>query len=469
MRFEIKLFLVFVLFSLAVAGVVWFLNLRAEKELVARLQNNLNDIVRTVHLSSQKLSSAQGTDRLALENFIRELKAKKGVREVSVVGSSQEVIASSNPKKLGQRRELTGQEIVVKEQFGVRDSSGHFTHYEVKVPLLREGRIIGLVQISIFLDDFRYLLRQIHLKNFVILLVALVFAFGASFFVLHRLNQPLRRLTGAAERVAAGDLSFRLQEKGKDEIQKLTAAFNTMTNQLAEQRQMEEKLRILEKQEILTETASTLAHEIRNPLNLINLTADHLSHQFQPEDLPRKKSYGELISGLKAQVAHLNKMVEDFLALGRSAKLKKTKFAVRDLFVQVETLVKRQLLAKRVALKAEGDLNTTLFADPEQLRLVLLNLVLNAIEAVPESGIISIKTGKISPSQLSLAVQDNGGGIAAQDLERVFEPYFSRRPGGTGLGLALAKRIVEEHNGSIRAVNGTAGGACIEIKLPMEG
>lgn len=469
MRFELKLFLVFAIFFSTSVAWVWYLDQRAEHKLVEKLEANLNEIVRTVHLSSQKLSTAQSTDREVLENFIQELKSQKGVREVSVVGSSQEVIASSNPKKLGQKKELTGQEMVVREEFGVRDSTGHYVRYEVRVPLLREGRVIGLVQATIFLDDFRYFLRQIHLKNLIVTIAALLFAFGAAFFVLRRLNRPLRELTGAAQRVAAGDFGVQLKTGGEDELGRLTNAFNAMAQKLSEQRQSEDRLHELERRAILAETASSLAHEIRNPLNLINLTADHLAHQFRPQKQGQEQPYLELIAGLKAQVAHLNKMVNDFLTVGRPAKLKKSAFSLRELSDQVQLLVKRQLSAKKLEWRAAGDWDVAVNADLEQLRLVLLNLVLNAIEAAPAKSAIWVEAHPKTPRELLLSVRDNGAGIPAEDLEKVFEPYFSKRPGGTGLGLALAKRIVEEHGGKIAAANHPQGGAQIEISLPLEG
>jgi signal transduction histidine kinase len=109
-------------------------------------------------------------------------------------------------------------------------------------------------------------------------------------------------------------------------------------------------------------------------------------------------------------------------------------------------------------------------ADQEQLRLVLLNLVLNAIEAVSQNGRIAAHAEKAEASgEVILSLTDNGPGIPPEDLKRIFAPYFSKRPGGTGLGLALARRIVEEHGGKIRASNQEGGGARFEIRLPMEG
>jgi nitrogen fixation/metabolism regulation signal transduction histidine kinase len=292
--------------------------------------------------------------------------------------------------------------------------------------------------------------------------------FLVSFFVLYRLNKPLRQLSVAAEHVASGDLTVQLHHSGRDEVGRLTKSFNTMTQKLSVQKQLEDKLRALERHAILAEMASSLAHEIRNPLNLINLTADHLGHEYVPENEDRRSSYAELISALKAEVQQLNKMVNEFLTIGRPSRLKKTKFPLGELFEQLQILIKQQLIAKHISLTFTGTTSQEINADIEQMRLVFLNLFLNAIEAVPESGAISCSVEPVSDHRVLIKIMDSGSGIAQENLQRIFEPYFSKRPGGTGLGLALARRIIEEHAGTINAGNRPKGGAQFEILLPLD-
>jgi two-component system sensor histidine kinase HydH len=233
------------------------------------------------------------------------------------------------------------------------------------------------------------------------------------------------------------------------------------------QKQLEEKLRVLERHAILSQMASSLAHEIRNPLNLINLTADHLAHEYLPADEERQKPYSELIAALKAEVQQLNKMVGEFLTIGRPSQLKKSEFPLSELFEQLQMLVKQQILAKNISIEVTGNTAQRINADIEQMRLVFLNLLLNAIEAVPENGTIVLS---IEPAGRCVCVKviDSGTGIAPENLERIFEPYFSKRPGGTGLGLPLARRIIEEHGGTIAAQNREGGGARFDIVLPID-
>ena len=469
-RLETRLLLLFTILFIAVAGLVLLISIRAERELVVDVEEDLKNIVTTVHYSVQRLSAERGSDREVLEQFIEQAKHNKAVREISVIGSTQEIIASSNPKKIGQHHALSGQEIVVREQFGSTKPSEHKIRYDIRVPLFRNEQVVGLVQAYLEVDDYKYLLRRLYLKNLLIAAGAMVFAFGVVFFVLNRLNRPLRRLISAADQVASGDLTVNIVPARQDEVGRLTASFNAMTQKLAEQQQLEAKLHVLERRAILAEMASNLAHEIRNPLNLINLTADHLGQQFRPEGEERQKSFQELISGLKTEVRQLNQTVSEFLNMGRPSKLKRSSFTLMDLFEQAKRSVKSQLISKAITLEYFGQTEHLIDADMEQMRLVLLNLLINAIDAVSNEGQILIHAERTDDSkEVVVSITDNGSGIRPEDLPHLFEPYFTTRPSGVGLGLALVRRVVEEHGGKIHAANEPNGGARFEIVLPVEG
>ncbi|HUI91152.1 MAG TPA: ATP-binding protein [Chitinivibrionales bacterium] len=470
MSFQTKLFLVFAPFLIAAVGLMLFFTMQFEKSIVKMFEDDIQDIVHTVHYSTQKLTSKKGRDTEALEHFIEDVKSSTSAREVSVVGSSQKIVASSNPKKVGQKHNLlSGKEIIVRAQYGAEDSGGRPVRYDnVQVPIVRDNQVIGLLQTSIVVNDSKSLVRQLNLRTLYIASVALVIMFIVSFIVLYNLNKPLRQLSVAAEHVASGDLSGELRHSGHDEIGRLTKSFNSMTQQLRVQKQLEDRLRSLERHAILSEMASSLAHEIRNPLNLINLTADHLGHDYLPSDEERRKSYSELLAGLKAEVQQLNKMVNEFLTIGRPSQLKKTTFTVAELFGQIQILIKQQMMAKRISVKFAGNTSQELFADIEQMRLVFLNLLLNAIEAVSDDGSISLAVEHTAENNVCIKFMDNGPGIAPENLERIFEPYFSKRPGGTGLGLSLSRRIVEEHGGTLTAENRPLGGAQFTLVLPID-
>jgi signal transduction histidine kinase len=463
MKFQTKLFIAFAAVIAAAIGLQIALTLRFERVMASMVESDLRDLSKTVHFSSRLLSTESGPDREALAEFIESLKRNKSVREISVVSSSNEVVGSSNPEKVGTRHVISGNELVVREQFGIRDSTGRHLQYDIRIPLIKDGRVIGLVHTTFMASDTRYLIRQNFYRHLILSAATLLLSFGIFVGLVNHFNRPLRQLIQAAEKVAAGDLSPQVLVSGRDELVILARTFNTMTHKISEQRQLEETIRTLERRVILSEIASTIAHEIRNPLNLINLTIDHLGHQL----IGMTPEQSRMMESLKAEVQHLNRIVADFINLGQPTRLKKARFIVGELVDQCQLLVRQQLADKRIEFGVAGPRDAVLDGDVDQLRLVLLNLLINAIQMSPVGGAVTV-TIETAVRSINIIVADNGPGLADEDLPRLFEPYYSRRPGGTGLGLTLARRIVEEHGGTISAGNDTNGGARFTITLPVE-
>jgi signal transduction histidine kinase len=468
MRLQTKFLLAFAAFFALAFGCMLFFSLHSQRVAVETVSKDLQNILQTVHFSSQEISSEHSPDREVLTRIIEDAKSNPSVREVSIVSSNQEVVASSNPAKIGKRKTITGKEIIVRERFGVSDSTGRHLRYEVTTPIVRDKKVIGLVETSFIVNDFTDLLHKLYTRNILLAAAAFLALFATAYLVLRGLIAPLRRLNVAAQSIASGDLSVRVEHKSNDEVGRLTVTFNQMAAKLHELKDLEEKLRIQDRRAVLSETAATLAHEIRNPLNLINLTADHLSHSYRPDDAKQREAYESMIASLKAEVRHLNTMVQEFMTIGKPIRIKKTLFPFDDMLSQVKLLIKQQLVAKQLSIIFDASRPLQLYADQEQLRLVFLNLLLNAIDASPSGAAIAIDVQKEARGTL-ITIVDHGHGIDPAFIGKIFEPYFSKRPDGMGLGLAMARRIIEAHNGTITAKNveGRGGqGACFEIRLP---
>jgi len=467
---QARLLLAFTILVIAVAGLMSYFHVRTTQRLLANIGGDLQAIGNTVHLSTQKLSAEKGPDKEKLEQFVREAAAQKNVREVHVISSHQEIVASSNPKKVGDKAKLTGKEIIVREELGAHDSTGKNLRYDVQVPIMRDQQVIGVVQTSVMLPDFGMLVREALIRNLFVALAALLLAFIASSYLLHRLNQPLRALSTAATKVAGGDLGLRLPElKRSDEAGRLNTAFNSMVERLAERRSMQDKIQQLERQSLVSEMAASLAHEIRNPLNLINLTAGHLQGNFAPSVPEQREDFEQLMASLQAEVRHLNQVVHHFLSASRPGRLREELFPLREVVDEARILMRPQFSAKHAELHFEvGAIR--LRADREQIRLLLLNLLLNAVEAIPENGHIEVTAQAVPEGEgwVVLRVADTGPGVRAEDLEHVFDAYFTRKEAGVGLGLALVRRIAEEHGGSVSVSNRSEGGACFEVRLRGE-
>jgi signal transduction histidine kinase len=199
------------------------------------------------------------------------------------------------------------------------------------------------------------------------------------------------------------------------------------------------------------------------------LTAHYLGNQFSPKEEPQRTKFEELIISLKSEVDQLNKVITDFLSIGKSSELTKTNFKFSDTMKQINILIKQQLTLKNINVHTTGDNDCFICADEGQMHLVLLNLFVNAIAAAPVNGDIWVHARKNdAPLSFILTITDNGPGIVPNDIDKIFEPYFTKTPGGTGLGLSLVKRIIEDHNGSIKAENCPGKGAQFSITLPIE-
>jgi len=223
--------------------------------------------------------------------------------------------------------------------------------------------------------------------------------------------------------------------------------------------------------------AAGVAHEVRNPLNTISMGLQRLRHEFSPAEGDREE-YARFTEVMQGEVRRLNETVERFLDLARPAPLALGFCPLARHAADLLTLVRPEAEAHGVALEAKLPPETpTARADCSRLHRALLNLLLNGIQAMPGGGTLTL-TGRAVRGDgdgadggwVEIAVSDTGVGIAREDLGRIFEPYFTTKPGGTGLGLALAHRIVEEHGGTLTAESaGADRGATFRVRLPAAG
>jgi signal transduction histidine kinase len=463
MRFQIKLLVLFLLLFILSASLLFLFYNQIKHEITVAVQQDLENVIHSVHYSSQKLSNEKMPDQSFLKTFIDSVKNNSKIQEISIVGNNNQIVASSNPHKVGKHQLVNDQIVVVKEIFGREDSIGKHERYQVTIPIEREKKLVGLIQTSIVVNNVDSMMDNLFMKDAIIAVITLFLLFIIFYEVLRRLNHPVSLLVRASKRIAEGETYVQVQYKKKGELSNLVQAFNLMASRIEAQRVIETQYRDLERRAILSETAATLAHEIRNPLNCINLTVDVLIDSIAAGG--GNESDRELLVNVKHEVQRLNKMVTDFLAMGKPMPLSMSTFTLRDLADEVHLLIKRQLIDKKIEMLIDIGNQQDIHADREQIRLVLLNLLLNAVAATEKSGQILLSVECVE-ADIIIRVSDNGSGINESDLQKVFEPYFTTKADGAGLGLALVKRIVEEHNGSISALNNPSRGVTFKITIP---
>jgi signal transduction histidine kinase len=250
----------------------------------------------------------------------------------------------------------------------------------------------------------------------------------------------------------------------------LAAAFNDMIARLGRARELEAQLHQVEKAAVVGRLAAAIAHEIRNPLNYINLTLDHLRSAFAPEEQSKRETFERLADQLKSEVARINRHITDFLKYSRPSALD---LQPLDLRVQAEDALR--VIAGQAAecgieatLQEEGKVPLVV-ADKDSLRSVFTNLLMNSLEATDgEGGNVSIKLSAESVDRARVEITDTGRGIAPEDIAKIFEPYYSTKETGTGLGLAIVKKAIDDHGGSINVSSKEGSGTTFTIILPVK-
>jgi two-component system, NtrC family, sensor kinase len=274
--------------------------------------------------------------------------------------------------------------------------------------------------------------------------------------------RPLRRLQNAARRVAAGDYGNRIEENGPAEVADLARELNTMA------RAVEERERELVRSERLAavgKMAAMITHEVRNPLSSIGLNTELLEDEVEGNPEAR-----DLVRAIHREVDRLTAITEEYLSFARMPKPKIQAEAINPMVGALAAFVRGDLAAKQVKLQVElapGD--PIALVDAAQLRQCLINLVRNASEALAQkgSGTVSLRT-RVVGDRVMVEVEDDGVGIPADVLPRLFDPFFSTKEGGSGLGLALTQQIVKEHGGDL-AVQSTAGkGTTFTVSVPAK-
>jgi nitrogen fixation/metabolism regulation signal transduction histidine kinase len=293
----------------------------------------------------------------------------------------------------------------------------------------------------------------------VVLLVAVLW----TLVIARRMTSPILALQQHTQAVASGDLDARIDVRSKDELGELGEAFNRMTAEIKAQR---EQLVKAEKDAAWREMARQVAHDIKNPLTPIKLSIDLLERARAEKSPEFDRIFDTTVQTIARQVEHLRDIASDFNALTGVHKAKPEPVEVGALVDEVLQLNAAWAAERGIAVRREGPGGRVL-ADPALLRRVLINLVSNAFEAMPDGGALECD---VSPKggELHVHVRDTGVGIPDDVRPHLFEPYFTTRSTGTGLGLAIARRVIEELDGTIALVPNEDGpGTLARIVLPL--
>ncbi|MDI2591744.1 ATP-binding protein [Pseudomonas sp. N3-W] len=287
---------------------------------------------------------------------------------------------------------------------------------------------------------------------------------AVGWLVSQRLTKPLRGLSNGVQAVIAGDYRQRLPVTGGDELAELSSTFNHMSERLEELQNLESQLRRRDRLHALGEVAMGLAHEIRNPLGIIK-TATQLLHR--RADLPEtdKRHLEYVVS----EVSRINDLITEFLDFAKpSAPMRSTQPA-RTLVDELVGFCAPELASHNIDVRIDDQApGATIYADARQLKQAGLNLIVNAIDAMPDGGRLTLSI-RNDTTYTIIGVTDTGQGIEADMLERIFTPFVTTKASGTGLGLAKVFSIMENHDGRIECISEKDAGATFSLYIPAHG
>ncbi len=450
-------------------GIVFIPYYFGSEGLKADLENSFLDLSNAIRVSVDQLTAPASSEEDRLRGYVESLK-KSGIREVSIVGEDMGVIDSTNPRAIGKtaKIKLPREKLIINATFGDEPEPGEekIRSKDLVVPVTVGGESLGLIHVRMQIDDFTEPIRKNLYFRFASTL--LIFAVGLVLAVMisSHYARPLENLAHAAEQVAAGDLSQELSVTGRDEVGRLTRSFNEMIARLRQNRELEEKVRESRFLTQLGRLSSGVAHEIRNPLNFIGLAVDRLDGLTEGRSAEDSGEKAQIIARIKEEIQKLNDLVTNFVMYGSPATPQRAPVSVPEIAESVLRVASDRLRSQRIRVRREFQGTSPISVDPDMIRRALLNLVGNAIDAMPDGGELLVAAGPAEGGGYALEIGDTGAGIPERDRDRIFEPYFTTKSSGLGLGLVLTRKIVEAHEGEIVVDSEPGKGTRIRVLLP---
>ena len=326
------------------------------------------------------------------------------------------------------------------------------------------GEVMAILTVAISREGLIEAQQHIRAIAYGVASGGIVLAIAFSLWIAARISSPIEELARAAEDVASGNWEARVPERGRDEVSQLARSFNHMTEQLASQR---EQLVQSERVAAWRELARRLAHELKNPLFPLQLTVENLVRARDLSAEEFEEVFRESTATLGMEIANLKAIIGRFSDFSKMPKPELEKIDAREVIERVRTLY--EFAGARAEAPVRYDLEVApdpmpLMVDPELLHRALSNLVLNAMDAMPNGGTLTLAAKPVE-GKIQIRIADTGEGLTPEECERLFTPYYTTKQHGTGLGLAIVQSVVADHGGTIAVESRAGGGATFIITL----
>ncbi len=354
-----------------------------------------------------------------------------------------------------------GQDVI---RWGTDSADAELVH---AIPLSGPNQqVLGVLLVGSSRRPLIELQRQIVSTAMLVGGAGILVAVLASLWFGARVTRPVVSLADAARRVAAGDLAAKVDVDSRDELGQLADSFNRMTEDLAHQ-----KDRAVQAERVAAwrELARRLAHELKNPLFPLQVTVENLVRAKQKAPEMFEEVFNEGTATLLTEINNLKTIIGRFSEFSKMPQPQRRPTQVNEIVQSVLRVFQAQLEAKS-QIKVHAELASALpeiSADPDLLHRALSNLVLNAIDAMPQGGDLTLKTRGLG-DRIEICVSDTGSGLTPEECERLFTPYYTTKQHGTGLGLAIVQSVVSDHGGKISVESAKDKGTTFRIELPRE-
>lgn len=449
------------------SGLTYF-NMQKEKTILLQ-QIRQKGIVLAEVMAMTSVDAFLNFDYYTLGRYIKTVERDSDVLSASILGPDFVIKMATDINRLGNksavaalRGQLSGTKTVVLRG----DSTNSRTNvYDIVSPIVANKEILGYVHISLTSKNALLRSQQLERQTLLFGVFVLILLIGASIILASTITRPIKTLARAAEAIASGDLSRRIDVHSGGEIGVLADAFRSMTGNL--RNYIDTRVRT-EKLAVLGQLSSAIAHEIRNPMEPIRGSAVFLQSLYR--DDPVIDKYTTII---QEEISGLSAFLDEFLSFARPAKPFFQPTDVNSVIEETVALSLHFVKSRDVQIRFNPEPTPTrVEGDSQQLKQVFMNLILNAVEARVEgrNSVVEIRSWSESaptgPSTVHVEFRDNGLGICGEDLSRVQEPFFTTKNDGTGLGLAICQSILDHHGGALNISSSHGLWTSIEVVLP---
>jgi two-component system, NtrC family, nitrogen regulation sensor histidine kinase NtrY len=381
--------------------------------------------------------------------------------------SPQELVSSTANVEAGARYSSIIEQAISSGQERIyltdrREDSMDATAMPLKAP---DGTVLAVLVVANSRRGLVELQQHIRAIGYGVAGVGILLAIAASLWITSRISRPIEELAAAATEVAAGNWETQVEVSSHDEVGALAESFNHMTLQLSDQR---DRLVQSERVAAWRELARRLAHELKNPLFPLQLTVENL---IRARELPPKEFdeiFREGTATLTAEITNLKNVIARFSDFSKMPKPQMQELNVREMLQKVSALYEPLLAQRQPPItfrRSMSDEALTISADPDLLHRALSNLVLNAMDAMPDGGTLTMDAAR-NGDWVELRVSDTGSGMTEEESRHLFTPYYTTKQYGTGLGLAIVQSVVSDHHGTIRVESKPGSGTTFVVELP---